>query len=224
MKGIKSLFAAVSLLSFSVILLDGKITYADENSTMSHKSQVVHDRFSHLKDTDSLLVLPDGGFLHGEAIVTSRENPDQVVARYNSDNDPNAITVSQARKGIKENENKSDFYILDQLISPRATKPSGTVWGLSLGASYSSSAFSGSGWRFAGYLFKAINSAGPYLNWTSHVGSGVIGTETEAWNTYSSGYAIGEAIYAGGATRKSGTSTFYSYNPVNGTYYVVSNT
>lgn len=224
MKVFRSLLVTLATLLFLVTLDNSTVTNADEISANANEDQIAKDRFSHLKDSDSLLVLPDGGFLHGEAIVTSNEDPNEVVAHYNSATDPNAITVSQAREIMETNENKATFYDLEKVITPRATQPSGTTWGLSLGASYSSSAFTGSGWRFAGYLFKAINSAGPYLNWRAHIGSGVVGTATEAWNTYSSGVAIGEAIYAGGSTRMSGTSTFYTYNPVKGTYYVVSNT
>jgi hypothetical protein len=62
----------------------------------------------------------------------------------------------------------------------RGAKPSTTVWTLSDGASYTSQAFSGSGWRFASYLFKSESSSGPYLKWQAF-GASRLGKYGKIW-------------------------------------------
>lgn len=104
---------------------------------------------------------------------------------------------------------------------------------LKLGHSYRSKEFSGSGWRFSGFMFYSEPGTGPYLSFRCFVDSGRIGNFTEAMKT-SQGYGIlGEELYAGpnwqltyiGAhlSNANNAKCFYTYNPIPGTYYEVKN-
>lgn len=55
--------------------------------------------FSGLKDSDKVLRLPKGGYLYGEATLI---NADGTKVELNSFEDPNAITVEEYKKMIKE--------------------------------------------------------------------------------------------------------------------------
>lgn len=185
----------------------------------SVSQQEIYSRYS---DDASILVLPDGGLLHGEMVETSVKTGEE-VANYNSDTDPNATTWGAIKDKVTQQKTAVNNYteLLDN--QPKGTTPPSTVRGLSYGASYTSNYFSGSGWRFAGYLFKATNSTGPLLRWESHNDNGVIGTETQAWNTLDSGYAEGTLINKNAYLYLSGTKCYYNHNPQGGTYYWVGN-
>lgn len=178
----------------------------------------IYNRYS---DDASILLIPDGGFLHGEMIETSAITG-EVVAYYNSETDSSATAWGKLKDKMDQ-VLESDDFVAPLNLQPRRATPPSTVRGLSYGASYTSDYFSGSGWRFAGYLFKAINSAGPLLRWESHNDGGVIGTETQAWNTLDSGFAEGTLINKNAYLYLNGTQCYFNHNPQNGTYYWVGN-
>lgn len=174
-------------------------------------------------DATTVVELPQGGYLHGEAIAYSDQNSKDIIASYNSDTDSNATTWG-AIKDVFEKERPNSLTInADEYIKLRGAKPSSTRYDLKYNASYRSEAFSGKGWRFAGYLFKAINTTGTALRWESYGQSAAIGTKQQAWNTLDSGWAEGQLIKKNEYLYISGTKTYYTNNPVKGTYYKVAN-
>ena len=58
--------------------------------------------FGDLNDNDKVVELEDGGFLYGEATVTDENDPTFEPVEYNSFDDPNSITVKDAKKIIQE--------------------------------------------------------------------------------------------------------------------------
>lgn len=217
------LLLVATLITVGLFIGTGNETHAAERKDKplsgSVTEQEIQNRYS---DNAKILILPEGGFLHGEMIETSIKTG-KVVASYNSETDPNAITWGEIKDKLTDQLSKNPNnpgLLAGQL---RGATPPSTVRGLAYGASYSSNLFSGSGWRFAGYLFKAINSVGPLLRWESHNDNGVIGTETQAWNTLDSGYAEGTLINKNAYLYLNGTKCYYNHNPQNGTYYWVGN-
>lgn len=99
------------------------------------------------------------------------------------------------------------------------------VMQLSAGQIYISKAFSGSGWRFSGYQFVADPNTGYYLKWTTYIDDGRVGSASYANDTLR-GQTHGIEIYKGQPKYISygpNGQIYYTYNPINGTYYRVEN-
>lgn len=98
---------------------------------------------------------------------------------------------------------------------------------LSSGESYTSQPFYESGWRFSESKFKAADGTGTWLLWTAVGDGGVVGNEYEAYRTYQTKQSIGRAKIENGRSQyvdgQGSWLFFYTYNPVKGSRYVVSN-
>lgn len=106
----------------------------------------------------------------------------------------------------------------------RSANPPTVTLTLDAGASRLSNKFSGSGWRFAGNLYKAEKSTGEYLSWASRGDAGVIGSKKQAQKTKKIGTPFGNALYDNGySVAFPGAKTYYTYNPVSGSKYFVIN-
>ncbi|EIB6520122.1 hypothetical protein K9D97_002735 [Enterococcus faecalis] len=219
MKFVKTIATASLLLSTLGIITIGDSAHAAQGPARGGKAyKAPTERFSNLKDSDKILVLPDGGFLHGEATITDTTT-NEIIARYNSETDSNSVPVSNVKTILNSVLTTS----VDNVPTPRRATPPNQSITLGNGGEYSSSPFSASGWRFGGYLFQSDPSTGPALLWASYKDSGVVGTETQAWNTLNSGTPIGESISAGGSTYIYYKACYYTYNPISGSYYYVAN-
>lgn len=181
----------------------------------------IDSMFENLEDSDSVLHLPQGGYLHGTCEVYDASSPDTLIATYDSQNNPASITVRQAKKEMKASRSSG--------ISTYGANPPGTdtLLVLKYGADYTSEPFSASGWRFGGKQFKAASgSGGDYLRWTSYVDGGRVGNYNEAYATKNSGTIQGTALEAGVSVWNSEGNLgqiYYTYNPLAGTYYNVAN-
>lgn len=238
----------ISLLAFienreQVFASASSDTFSDVEMEVSTKEGIENNiemMFSELNDSDMVLALPNGGFLHGESeLLDENQN---ILTVYNSETDPNSITVSLAKElmveqALEENSQKKNY--LD-LINPtiQGTAPPSTTSYLVLGVNetYNSSTFSGSGWRFAGYWFynhyKASNgnyyAQGP-LKWKTFVDSGAVGDAEDVNNIYANHWAsAGIAIYPNQNWKlvSSGNPgnpklTYFTYSPISGTTYSV---
>lgn len=199
-------------------------------------TQEIQDRtstvFGTLNDSDSLIQLPDGGYLHGKAYEVSSDNPEQVLAVYDSDTDLKKTTVKEVKHSIKLSEQNNQ---LDKnVIAPRGTTPpqQTSYMVLQTGGQYWSSKFSGSGWRFGGRGFMPAAGTGIYLGWQTFVDDGNIGGPNEAHSTWAGSYR-GKPLYVSeGYTYKAPGETtpgfpwlaiYYTLNPVSGAYYYVAN-
>lgn len=183
------------------------------------------DYFHNMNDFEKVLPLPNGGFLHGEGTLYDVSDLSNALTVYNSETDSKSITVGRAKEILKAQEKESEVESLFMSKNLRGSTPPSKLINLSYGGSYTSNYFSGSGWRFAGYLFAVVNSAGPNLRWESHGDQGCIGTKQQAINTLDSRFAEGTLInngaylYLNGLTPK----TYFVHSPISGTYYYVGN-
>ena len=168
-------------------------------------------------DDDRVLPMPDGGFLHGEIIEVDAEDHSKVLGIYNSSLDPNAVTVEEAKKMIEEGKKNVSF-------TPYANYPSTSVRYLGANDKYLSDEFSGTGWRFGHYYFLPTVGTGDFLLWTSFVDGGRVGNFSQAYDTLQ-GNLSGKELLPSVATwcNTPNGQQYYTYNPINGTYYVVSN-
>ena len=177
----------------------------------------IEDTFFDQIDDDRVLPMPDGGFLHGEIIEVDAEDHSKVIGIYNSSLDPNAVTVEEAKKIM----NGEKSYIT---YSTRAASPSTSVYYLKANASYQSDLFSGSGWRFSNWYFLPTVGTGDALLWISFNDSGRVGNFSQAYDTLHgtlSGMELPSNV-AKYCTTPNGQQ-YYTYNPLSGTYYIVSN-
>lgn len=177
----------------------------------------IDDVFFDQVDDDRVLPMPDGGFLHGEIIEVDAEDPSKVIGIYNSSLDPNAVTVEEAKKIMSGEKNYVTF-------STRAASPSTSVYYLKANGVYKSDTFSGTGWRFSNYYFLPMVGTGDALLWTSFNDSGRVGNFSQAYDTLH-GTLSGMELPANVAkycTTPNGQQ-YYTYNPLSGTYYIVSN-
>lgn len=98
---------------------------------------------SEIRDSDSLLIMPDGSLMHGIVNISSADDVDTVIATYNSDTDPEAITVGELKK--KWNKLPVNVPILNDSLFGSA--PPTHVETFVSGREYTSNAFSGKGWH-----------------------------------------------------------------------------
>ncbi|WP_302373488.1 hypothetical protein [Enterococcus asini] len=179
--------------------------------------------FPELAGDQKVLELPKGGFLHGEAIV---EEADGTTIHYNSETDVNSISIDQARMAVYDLQQKNDKWLFGNPILTRGTQPPTSTTSLKYNASYSSASFSGSGMRFAGYYFKTTGTTGTGLRYWSNKSGGAAGSSYAAWQSYyDKGYSGGASVMAaGGTTKVTGVTTYFTNNPKSGTTYTVKNT
>jgi len=67
-------------------------------------SEAMDDPFYGIDDDQRVLVLPDGGMLTGSGIVNVYDEDGNVTESYDLDNDPNSMTVQEAREKLLENQ------------------------------------------------------------------------------------------------------------------------
>lgn len=205
-----------TLLAFALVAALGFTTcsvFAEELGAKPVNQENTEVLFGDLNDNDKVVELEDGGFLYGEATVTDENDP------TNSFDDPNSITVKDAKKIIQEGS-ASNFArgsnVPDSSTKTLTLKPN---------SHYQSSEFSGTGWRFGGYFFKASSGSGTYLRWTSYKDAGRIGNYSEAVGT-KNGSLQGTVIEKNQTqyvSRGGSGMIYYTYSPLQGTYYYVVN-
>ncbi|MGG5341190.1 hypothetical protein [Enterococcus sp. AZ192] len=212
-------------LSFFLLLCMGLLFSFSEKGFaqemgMYYTEEEIEGRFFGMENEKSVIITPEGGILHGE--MTVYDSDDQVIEYYNSETDPDATTVAKLKYKFRNTPKN----LLDVGVAPRVARPaSGPPKVLSYGGEYISNKFSGSGWQFAGYLFKPATGTGNFLRWSTYNDSGRVGDEAQAWSTYNGGLA-GNVLDPGPArwfTGANAVTTYYSFNPVNGSFYFVAN-
>lgn len=212
------LFLMLGMISLPIIDVQAAQYHEPINT-----EEMINDSFAGLDDTDLVLEMPEGGFLYGEATEYLTDAPNVVIANYNSETDPNSITVAEAKTILKEDAAKDEQVIIPYgATSPTADR----LRQLPYGSRYVSSIFTGNGWRFADVQWKAgPNSGGEYLKWSSLVDGGRVGSYGEAYATYTGslqGTAINVNTWVWNTEYGQG-QIYYTFNPISGTQYVVEN-
>ena len=92
-----------TLLAVALVAALGFTTcsvFAEELDTKPKSHENTEVLFGDLNDNDKVVELEDGGFLYGEATITDENDPTFEPVEYNSFDDPNSITVKEAKKII----------------------------------------------------------------------------------------------------------------------------
>lgn len=209
----------LSLLLFLLAFTQIDLINAKENENIPREIEML---FSGLDDNESVIELPNGGYIYGNGEVKIFDYLDYIegklvpIETYDLNKDINKITVEDA---------KQQLYIAKDIPMARGSSVPTQVMQLSAGQIYISKAFSGSGWRFSGYQFVADPNTGYYLKWTTYIDDGRVGSASYANDTLR-GQTHGIEIYKGQPKYISygpNGQIYYTYNPINGTYYRVEN-
>ena len=209
----------LSLLLFLLAFTQIDLINAKENENIPREIEML---FSGLDDNESVIELPNGGYIYGNGEVKIFDYLDYIegklvpIETYDLNKDINKITVEDA---------KQQLYIAKDIPMNRGSSVPTQVMQLSAGQIYISKAFSGSGWRFSGYQFVADPNTGYYLKWTTYIDDGRVGSASYANDTLR-GQTHGIEIYKGQPKYISygpNGQIYYTYNPINGTYYRVEN-
>lgn len=209
----------LSLLLFLLAFTQIDLINAKENENIPREIEML---FSGLDDNESVIELPNGGYIYGNGEVKIFDYLDYIegklvpIETYDLNKDINKITVEDA---------KQQLYIAKDIPMTRGSSVPTQVMQLSAGQIYISKAFSGSGWRFSGYQFVADPNTGYYLKWTTYIDDGRVGSASYANDTLR-GQTHGIEIYKGQPKYVSygpNGQIYYTYNPINGTYYRVEN-
>lgn len=197
--------------------------YGEVNSVQD-KVAIAQSMFKDLNDTDKLLRV-DGGYLQGEMVSKSLDGTE---VHYNSKTDANSITVAEARK-IEIDKAQSTTLILNNILkdkNPRFIDPPSKPYGLGPGSRYQSGPFNGgAGWEYAG--FKFYNTSGAKnMTWTSIGDVARAGDMADAWNQYHDplglyGIELQPGVSQGVYPTDGGIyTTYYSWLPASGSYYI----
>ena len=209
----------LSLLLFLLAFTQIDLINAKENENIPREIEML---FSGLDDNESVIELPNGGYIYGNGEVKIFDYLDYIegklvpIETYDLNKDINKITVEDA---------KQQLYIAKDIPMTRGSSVPTQVMQLSAGQIYISKAFSGSGWRFSGYQFVADPNTCYYLKWTTYIDDGRVGSASYANDTLR-GQTHGIEIYKGQPKYISygpNGQIYYTYNPINGTYYRVEN-
>ena len=162
--------------------------------------------------------------MFGKAEIYDAEDESIKLGEYDSSTDRQSITVKDAKQQlIEENQNPSK-------VQARATSIPSQVMVLAPGQVYISKKFSGTGWRIAGYKFKAGGN-GTWLKWSTFIDDGRVGDSGDVANQLNNSSVLyGSALYkgypqyfSGGMTTGEHVMIYFTHNPINGTYYRVEN-
>lgn len=224
MKKVKKLGLCLSLCLLTLPLNTINAAEIYDESSASSAEQTASGMFSHLTDSDKVLKLSDGSYLHGEAEVYDMDH--ELLTTYDSNTDPEAITVAKAKEECIEQIEADLANEENQKDSRYANWPPRKDMYLSYGASYSRIITEGSspGWRFSEFSFFPKAGTGDYLRWRTYGDSARVGSRGDANATYE-GTLRGTPIYEGKYYWLSFNpgQAYYSYQPKSGSYYQVAN-
>lgn len=191
--------------------------------------------FQDLKDTDSIIALPTGEYLHGKSITASKDNPDKILETYDSEapigtknKGIKRMSVTEARKEIKNNLGvlNLSFPSVKTNVPPTQNQivflyPGAGSWqNLSIGAH----------WQFSRTYFAPSENTGIYLLWKAHKDDGRIADINDCGQMYFNGGTYGALIKARSPASYYTSSdsgyhemAFASWTPKSGTSYEVYN-
>lgn len=98
-----SLFIGIcSITVYSVWASSNDVSPSTNFTESTSNDSIPIEDFPDLSDDDKVIQLDDGGFLYGKATLQDGDN----TIELNSETDPSAITVREAKEIIKSEKNK----------------------------------------------------------------------------------------------------------------------
>ncbi|MBO0438891.1 hypothetical protein [Candidatus Enterococcus ikei] len=197
---------------------------AAEFKELSKEEQKVisENPFGHLGDKDNVVRLPDGEFANGEVIFY--ESIDSKGVIYDSENDPNNLTVAEAKE-IMKNEAKENKTRITRRVIPEyrhVVLKGGASLTVSVDRTYGAIAW----YSFPATYSAAAGTGGIYLRYSSSGDSSLAGTASQATSTLLGKGYFGTLIGANRSSYLAGNLTMYTYNtrmpatPSGASYYI----
>ncbi|MBS6180157.1 hypothetical protein MKC91_17480 [[Clostridium] innocuum] len=228
-----SILLCSSIISLNYVHASEKQGEYDERNENFVDNKDIYDNpelelFPDLKDSDKVIELPDGGFLHGKANVIVEDLSGIKIETYDSSTDPEAKTIETIKHEIRESNEVDKVQQSDIHNLLRGASIPRTSFGLDKGASYTSKKFTGKGWDFSGYSFYAKDwfMNGQYLRWRTYGDSARVGDIGAANAALISNVLQGTAINPGKyywINEGVQGQIYFTYAPKTGTYYNVAN-
>lgn len=206
--------SAITFTTLAPLMFAGTVFAATPKPVSDAMIQEINQEIS---DEQIVQILPDGGFIYN-ADGSSDFSP-EIVKQNNG-----ALMPYKVYKEMDELEYTTNPQLPTIFRSANPNDSSLKV--LEAGQTYNSARFSGSGWRFSGYRFQPQSGTGTWLLWQSRGDSGLVGTINQARSTKNGSRAYLSAIQNHETKYVNGGSNwvlFYTYNPVPGSTYSVSN-
>ncbi|MXQ74289.1 hypothetical protein GSF08_10165 [Clostridiaceae bacterium DONG20-135] len=210
---------------FLCLITPIKISANEKDVSNIYTKSYLEDYFQELDDSDLVLEMPNGGYLHGEATILDLEG--NIISTVSSQTDEKAKTVGE----IKEELLGKEIITNPSFIMARGSTPPTKMLEIKKGTTYRSNYFSGKGWRFSGYSFFAKEpypATGGIITFQTFNDDGRVGILSEALKTQYTGAITGTAVYRGKPYSVFAYSTgeyaqiYYTYNPNPNTFYTVS--
>ncbi|MGN1276788.1 MAG: hypothetical protein ACI4UK_07355 [Floccifex sp.] len=210
-----------SLMLITIFTLS--TTTINAKDSVKNEIDTIDKMFEDFNEDDTFIKLPNGGYYHGHAIIVDNEDNNIVLEEYNSDSDPNSLTVVEVKEELMSQT-------IDENVSKqRGSNLPGSTLILNPGDYYISQKFSGQGWRFSGYYFQCSSGSSGIQKWITYVDSASVGTMGDALNQKNNPNAsYGTPIYPGnlkvfGTLHNWGYDSlcYFTYNPIAGSYYKV---
>lgn len=195
------------------VFLFGSTTFAATPKEITEPSTI------QVNDSQLVQVLPEGGFIYNSDGSSTFDSG--MVEQNNS----SLMTYQEYKNLPSQNSSISGTELFRPML--RAASPHGqTGKVLARNETYVSDTFSGSGWRFSNLKFIAANGTGTWLRWTSINDGGRVGHYDAALDTYQGRSIRGTALQTGQSKyvdTQGDWLYYFTYNPVNGTKYMVEN-
>ena len=83
----------------AILLVPTLSVHATEQDGMTEEKavEIADNMFENIDASQKILKTSDGGYLIGKATVTSVDDYDEIITTYDSDMDPNSISVEEAK-------------------------------------------------------------------------------------------------------------------------------
>ncbi|MCO7179836.1 hypothetical protein NH621_01375 [Lactococcus formosensis] len=220
---LSSILGAAAFITFGGNSVVASGQYGEVNS-VQNRVAIAQSMFADSKPTDKVLRV-DGGYLQGEMISTAS---DVSEIYYNSDTDINSITVAEAQKIEIEKAQSTTDMVLEALAdkNPRFVDVPTNSKGLQRNGVWKSGPFNGGkGWEFAGWKFYNLSGA-RNMTWYTFGDIARAGDMADAkaqkrnpTGTY--GIQLNPGIRQDVYPTDGGIyTTYYSWKPANGSYYI----
>lgn len=203
------------ILCFLVFAVLSALVVNFKSASAAEMKDITSNIESTIKDSDLAVKLPNGGYVIGDGTATiTEEDGTKTEVNAKTTNFP-VMTIKEMKEDMQRPQK-----------TPRRDSPPTSVLTLDVNEHYVSSNFSGSGWRYGGYYFKPINGSGDYLLWETYVDAGRAGDGDDLTHNFLQGWLTGMPLSVGHPKYVTGigySTAYFTFNPKNGTHYMVSN-
>lgn len=200
-------------LSLGAVLVgfNQKVDAAELKSIPKEENQPTKKLFADLDDDEKVVQLPDGSFLKGEATYSSGITKSAIV--FNSETDPNAISVEEANEIMIEGIEENSINLTPSLGTRGIIAEFRTVTIKNNGYVQTAIDMKNVGWHSMPAVYVPAAGTGAYLLYKTEGDSALVGTGQQAVSSMFQGRTAGSALGNYSSAYYTGGETMYSYIP-----------